>query len=41
VQQIIQRFCSGSVEQFLIGMVDEQVLPAEEIERLKAAPSDH
>jgi BlaI family penicillinase repressor len=34
VRQIIQRFCGGSVEQFLLGMVDEQVLPAEEIQRL-------
>jgi predicted transcriptional regulator len=34
VQQIIQRFCSGSVEQFLLGMVDEKVLSAEEIQRL-------
>lgn len=34
VQQIIDRFCAGSVEQFLIGMVDEKVLPAREIARL-------
>jgi len=34
VEQIIQRFCSGSVEQFLVGMVDEKVLSMEEIQRL-------
>ena len=34
VQQIIDRFCGGSVEQFLVGMVDERVLSAQEIERL-------
>jgi predicted transcriptional regulator len=34
VRQIIDRFCSGSVEQFLVGMVDEKVLTADEIHRL-------
>jgi predicted transcriptional regulator len=34
VAHIIQRFCSGSGEQFLIGMVDEKVLSADEIRRL-------
>ncbi len=34
VQQIIDRFCSGSVEQFLVGMVDEKVLSAGELQRL-------
>ena len=34
VQQIIDKFCGGSVEQFLVGMVDERVLSAEEMERL-------
>jgi BlaI family transcriptional regulator, penicillinase repressor len=34
VKQIIERFCSGSVEQFLVGMVDEHVLSIREIERL-------
>jgi len=34
VQHIIDRFCSGSVEQFLVGMVDERVLPLHEIKRL-------
>jgi predicted transcriptional regulator len=34
VQQIIDRFCGGSVEQFLVGMVDERVLSADELERL-------
>jgi BlaI family penicillinase repressor len=34
VRHIIDRFCSGSVEQFLVGMVDEQVIPRREIERL-------
>ena len=34
VRQIIERFCSGSVEQFLVGMVDEKVVSIQEIERL-------
>ena len=34
VRHIIERFCSGSVEQFLVGMVDEKVLPIDEIKRL-------
>jgi predicted transcriptional regulator len=34
VRHIIDRFCSGSVEQFLAGMVDEKVLPFDAIERL-------
>jgi predicted transcriptional regulator len=34
VQHIIDRFCAGSVEQFLIGMVDERVLSIRELERL-------
>ena len=34
VRQVIERFCSGSVEKFLLGMVDEQVLSADELQRL-------
>jgi predicted transcriptional regulator len=34
VANIIRRFCSGSGEQFLLGMVDEKVLSADEIRRL-------
>ena len=34
VQHIIDKFCSGSVEQFLVGMVDEKVLSVDEIQRL-------
>ena len=34
VAHIIHRFCSGSQEQFLIGMVDEKVLSIDEIRRL-------
>lgn len=34
VRHIIERFCAGSVEQFLIGMVNERVLSAAEIQRL-------
>jgi predicted transcriptional regulator len=34
VQHIIDRFCAGSVERFLVGMVDEQILSARELERL-------
>jgi BlaI family penicillinase repressor len=34
VQQIINRFCGGSVDQFLLGMVDEKVMSAEEIRKI-------
>ena len=34
VRRIIDRFWAGSTEQFLVGMVDEQVLSVEELERL-------
>jgi predicted transcriptional regulator len=34
VQHIINRFCGGSVDQFLLGMVDENVVSAEEIRKL-------
>jgi BlaI family transcriptional regulator, penicillinase repressor len=34
VRQIIDRFCAGSVEQFLVGLVDEKVLSAEALQRL-------
>ena len=32
VRHIIDRLCAGSVEQFLLGMVDEKVLSAREIQ---------
>jgi BlaI family penicillinase repressor len=34
LRHIIRRFFSGSVEQMLVGMVDEKVLSAAELERL-------
>ena len=34
IRQVIQRFCSGSVETLLVGMVDENVLSVAELERL-------
>jgi BlaI family penicillinase repressor len=34
VRTIIDRFCSGSVEQFLLGMVDEKILSPKQLERL-------
>ena len=34
VRQIIERLCGGSVEQLLIGMVDDQVLSEQELQRL-------
>jgi predicted transcriptional regulator len=34
VRGIIDRFWAGSVEQFLTGMVDEEVLSVEQLERL-------
>ena len=36
VRQIIDRFCSGSVEELLVGMVDDKVLDKEELQRLAA-----
>lgn len=34
IREIIERFCAGSVDVFLAGMVDEKVLTAEQLERL-------
>lgn len=34
VRQIIDRFCGGSIEQLLVGMVDSQVLDEQELQRL-------
>ena len=34
VRQIIDGFCGGSVEQLLVGMVDNEVLDGRELERL-------
>jgi len=34
VRQIIDRLCGGSVEQLLIGMVDDEVLTERELQRL-------
>src|SRR5262245_52676402 len=33
-QQLIERLCGGSVEDFLVGLVDNQVLEAKELKRL-------
>jgi len=34
VKQIIDRFCGGSVEQLLVGMVDNEVLDQKQLEQL-------
>jgi len=34
VKQILDRFCSGSVESLLVGMVDQEVVDADELERV-------
>ena len=36
VHQIVERFCGGSVEQLLVGMVDNEVIDPEELKRLAA-----
>ena len=33
-QQLIDRFCGGSVEEFLVGLVDNQVLQPKQLQRL-------
>jgi BlaI family transcriptional regulator, penicillinase repressor len=33
-QQLIDRFCGGSVEELLVGLVDNQVLEAKQLQRL-------
>jgi predicted transcriptional regulator len=40
VQQIIERFWSGSAEQFLAGMVDEKVLTHAQIRKLASKVKD-
>jgi predicted transcriptional regulator len=34
VRRIVDRFCNGSLEQFLVGMVDNEVISGKELERL-------
>jgi BlaI family transcriptional regulator, penicillinase repressor len=34
VRQIIDRFCGGSVEQLLVGMVDHEVIDGQELQEL-------
>lgn len=34
VRQIIDRLCGGSIEQLLVGMVDDEVLDEQELQRL-------
>lgn len=34
VRRVIDRLCAGSVDQFLIGMVDERILSVRELRRL-------
>jgi BlaI family transcriptional regulator, penicillinase repressor len=34
VRQIVDRFCEGSVEQLLLGMVNDRILTAEQLEEL-------
>jgi predicted transcriptional regulator len=33
-QQLIDRFCGGSVEELLVGMVDNQVLKPKQLQQL-------
>jgi BlaI family penicillinase repressor len=33
-QQLIERFCGGSVEELLVGLVDNQVLDSKQLQRL-------
>jgi BlaI family penicillinase repressor len=33
---LIERFCEGSVEQFLVGLIDNQVLKPQQLQRLAA-----
>jgi predicted transcriptional regulator len=41
VRQIIDRFCQGSVEELVSGMVDAKVLSKEEIKRLEDVVRSH
>ncbi len=36
VRQIIERFCGGSVEQLLVGLVDSEVVDSRQLQRLAA-----
>jgi BlaI family transcriptional regulator, penicillinase repressor len=36
VQQLIDRFCEGSVEELLVGMVDSRLLDPKQLQRLAA-----
>jgi predicted transcriptional regulator len=34
LRQLLERFCGGSVEQLLVGMVDQEVIGPRELKRL-------
>ena len=34
VHKIVERFCNGSMEELLVGMVDNEVIESRELERL-------
>ncbi len=34
VQKVVERFCGGSVEELLLGLVDQQMISRQELERL-------
>jgi predicted transcriptional regulator len=34
LRQLLERFCGGSVEQLLVGMVDQEVISPRELKRL-------
>jgi BlaI family transcriptional regulator, penicillinase repressor len=36
VKQLVDRFCGGSMEELLVGLVDNQVLKPEQLQRLAA-----
>jgi predicted transcriptional regulator len=40
-QQLIDRFCGGSVEEFLVGLVDNQVLEPKQLRRLAEKIASH
>jgi BlaI family penicillinase repressor len=41
VQQVVERFCDGSLEELLVGLVDNRLIDRKQLQRLEAQIASH
>jgi BlaI family penicillinase repressor len=41
VQQVVERFCNGSLEELLVGLVDNRLIDRKQLQRLEAQIASH